>query len=312
MRKVQTKTVDPTGELLLLWTGLLHERQHEMRTELISIATDTLPLDGAFYLPDAEPSGAAMLFHGNTMNFYVGAPRFLPPVLTSLGLACLAFNRRGHDILSIRDSRAAEGAAFQLTREGIEDNNYAARWLSERGFSRPVVIGHSNGGMLAVKHVSDHPETPALVLLSAHGGGRDGVRRTSRAGMLAGDRLDEITAQARTLVAAGRGRELMLVPGWWYVISAESFLDRMTEMPDVLELAPTIRCPTLFIRGDEEDPETYPAERFKEHTGGPCDVEIVPNCNHFYVGREATICKAVSGWLVRTLNIGAEKTSCLN
>jgi hypothetical protein len=73
----------------------------------------------------------------------------------------------------------------------------------------------------------------------------------------------------------------------------------------VLELAPTIRCPTLFIRGDEESPETYPAERFKERAGGPCDVEIVPNCNHFYVGREATICKVVSGWLVRTLNIGA-------
>jgi pimeloyl-ACP methyl ester carboxylesterase len=124
--------------------------------------------------------------------------------------------------------------------------------------------------------------------------------------MLAGDRLDEITAQARALIAAGRGRELMLVPGWWYVISAESFLDRMTEMPDVLELAPTIRCPTLFIRGDEESPEIYPAERFKERAGGLCEVEIVPNCNHFYVGREATICKLVSGWLVRTLNIGAE------
>jgi hypothetical protein len=26
--------------------------------------------------------GAVLLFHGNTMNFYVGAPRFLPPVLT--------------------------------------------------------------------------------------------------------------------------------------------------------------------------------------------------------------------------------------
>jgi pimeloyl-ACP methyl ester carboxylesterase len=279
-----------------------------MRTELISIATNTLPLDGAFYLPEAEPSVAVILFHGNTMNFYVGAPRFLPPVLTRLGFACLAFNRRGHDILSIRDSRSAEGAAFQLTKEGIEDNNYAARWLAERGFSCPVVIGHSNGGMLAVKHVSDHPETPAMVLLSAHGGGRDGVQRTSRAGMLAGDRLDEITAQARALVAAGRGRELMLVPGWWYVISAESFLDRMTEMPDVLQLAPTIHCPTLFIRGDEENPETYPAERFKERAGGPCDVEIVPNCNHFYVGREARICKVVSGWLIRTLNIGARES----
>src|SRR5438270_12715521 len=111
--------------------------------------------------------------------------------------------------------------------------------------------------------------------------------------MLPGDRLDEITAQARALVAAGCGRELMRAPGWWYVISAESFLDRMTEMPDVLELAPAIRCPTLFIRGDEESPETYPAEQFKERAGGPCDVEIVPNCNHFAVGGGAAICELV-------------------
>lgn len=275
-----------------------------MRTELISIATDTLPLDGAFHRPDGDSiSGAVMLFHGNTMNFYIGAPRFLPPVLTRLGFACLAFNRRGHDILSIRDSRAAEGAAFQLTREGIEDNKYAADWMAQRGFRHPIIIGHSNGGMLAVKHVSDHPETPAMVLLSAHGGGRDGVQRTSRAGMLADDRLEEITTHARALVSAGRGRKLMLVPGWWYVISAESFLDRMTEMPDVLELAPTIRCPTLFIRGDEENPDNYPAERFKERSGGPCDVEIVENCNHFYVGREAAVSELVSGWLAKRLDV---------
>lgn len=276
-----------------------------MRTELISIETDTLPLDGALHRPDGgEAAGAVLLFHGNTMNFYVGAPRFLPPVLTRLGLACLAFNRRGHDILSIRNSRAAEGAAFQLTREGIADNRYAADWLEARGFPPPIVIGHSNGGMLAVKHVADHPNTPAMVLLSAHGGGRDGLARTSRAGLLAGDRLHEITEQARSLVAAGRGRELMLVPGWWYVITAESFLDRVTEMPDVLELAPAIRCPTLFIRGDQEDPDTYPGQAFQRRAGGPCDVEIVANCDHFYVGREDAICEIVQHWLIRTLKLG--------
>ena len=54
-----------------------------MRTELVTIETETTPLDGAFYLPDDGPVlGGVLLFHGNTMNFYVGAPRFLPPVLT--------------------------------------------------------------------------------------------------------------------------------------------------------------------------------------------------------------------------------------
>lgn len=275
-----------------------------MRTELVSIPTDTTPLDGAFHWPDrGDVAGAALLFHGNTMNFYTGAPRFLPPVLTRLGLACLAFNRRGHDILSIRDSRAAEGAAFQLTREGIADNRIAAEWLAAKGFAAPVVIGHSNGGMLAVQHVVDHPNTRALVLLSAHGGGRNSVPLSCKAGLFAGDRLDELTAEARARVKAGRGRQLMLMPGWWYVISAESFLDRLTEMPDVLALAPQVKCPTLYVRGDKEPPANYPAEAFKAGAGGPCDVEIVADCDHFYVGREAAVAELVAGWLARRLGL---------
>ena len=272
-----------------------------MRTELISMPTETTPLDGALHLPDRNVTGAVLLFHGNTMNFYVGAPRFLPPALTAMGYACLAFNRRGHDILSIRDSRAAEGAAFQLTQEGIDDNRTAAEWMKAQGFPAPVIIGHSNGGMLAVPHVVAHPDTPALILLSAHGGGRDGLRRTSQSGLMAGDRLEELTAQAHSMVAAGRGRDLMLMPGWWYVITAESFLDRNTQMPDTLELAPRVTCPVLYLRGDQESPANYPAEAFRDRAGGPCEVNIIPNCDHFYRGREDAVIDRVTAWLRKTL-----------
>jgi len=276
-----------------------------MRATLVTIPTDTTPLDGVFYEPEgAATVGAALLFHGNTMNFYVGAPRFLPPTLTRLGLACLAFNRRGHDILGIRDSRAAEGAAYQLTREAIADNRLAAEWLAAKGFSRPVVIGHSNGGTLAVQHVADHPETPALVLLSAHCGGKSLVARASKTGLMAGDRLDEITAQAHALMAAGRGRELMQLPGWWYVITAESFVDLLGELPDILELAPRIVCPVLYLRGDQEPAELYPAEEFQRRAGGPSEIEIVRNCGHFYVGREDAVVELVTGWLARTMPAG--------
>ena len=261
------------------------------------MATPTAPLEGAWYEPEGRPArSAALLFHGNTMNFYTGAPRFLPPALAERGIASLAFNRRGHDILAIRDSRAAEGAAFQFFSEAIQDNRIAAAWLAGQGFPRPVVIGHSNGGMLAVRHVADHPETPALVLLSAHCGGRNMLPLASRAGLLAQDRLEEFTEKARQLVAAGRGRDLLLLPGWWYVASAESFLD-LANCPDILELAPRIRCPVLYLRGDQEPRDLYPAEEFARRCSGPCTVEIVPRCDHFYVGREAAIGEIVCPWL---------------
>ena len=64
---------------------------------------------------------------------------------------------------------------------------------------------------------------------------------------MAGGRLDEIMAQARAMVADGRGRDLLLMPGWWYAASAESFLDRMVSMPAILDLASRITCPVLFV-----------------------------------------------------------------
>lgn len=278
-----------------------------MRAELVSIPTDTIPLDGLYYEPEGgNARGAVLLFHGNAMNFYTCAMRFLPPALVELGLACLAFNRRGHDILSTRNSRIAEGAAYQLAREGIEDNRIAARWMAARGFPAPVVIGHSNGGMLAVRHVADHPQTPALVLLSAHGGGKNIVQRGGKSGLMVGERVEEFAERAREMVKAGRGRELMLMPGWWYAISAESFLDRLTETPDILELAPKVKCPTLYVRADQEPRDGYPAEDFMARSGGPCTLEVVPSCDHYYNGREDAVVQIVSSWLRDALRLSAD------
>jgi pimeloyl-ACP methyl ester carboxylesterase len=273
-----------------------------MRLELVSIPTSTLPLDGLFYEPDGgATAGSVLLFHGNTMNFYVGAPRFLPPALTRLGFACLAFNRRGHDMMSTRNSRKAEGGAFQVTREAIEDNTIAARWMADRGHAQPVVIGHSNGGMLGVRHTVDHPNTRALVLLSAGRGGATTVQSGGTEGLLAGDRFDEIHARARELVAAGRGKELLLLPGWWYVITAESFIDRLTEVPDTLALAPKVKCPILCIRGDKENAERYPAEAFARAATAPATARVIENCDHFYNGREDAVAEVVTSWLAETL-----------
>jgi pimeloyl-ACP methyl ester carboxylesterase len=275
-----------------------------MRLELVSIETDAEPLAGLYYEPEGgATAGAALVMHGNCKNFYTGPSRFLPPRLVQAGFACLAYNRRGHDVVVTPHGRDPGGGAFQLIREAIDDNRRAADWLARRGFPAPVVVGHSNGGMLAIRHCAERPETPAMVLLSAHVGGRDFVERVSRGGLLARDRVDEIARRARELTAAGRGRELIVLPGWYWVISAESFVDILTNVPDGLAFAPQIRCPVLTIRGDKEPKEAYPAEEFAARAGGRCDVRILPNCDHFYTGVESHVCDVVTAWLAETLRL---------
>ena len=268
-----------------------------MPTELISIPTDTQPLDGAFHRPQGAARGAVLLFHGNTGNFYSGPLRFLPPRLVEEGFACLAFNRRGHDVITTLPGKLAGGGAFQTAAEGIADNDCAAAYLTAHGFDSPAVVGHSNGGMLGAQFAVDHPETSALVLLSAHAGGPNTYRRGCAAGEMAHDEGDEYLARARTLVADGRGDELMLLPNWWFVISAASLVDRHENTPDLLNNARSIRCPSLFLVGDLESTEVYPAEEFARRAAGPAEARVLEGCDHWYTGLENEVGDAVAGWL---------------
>jgi len=270
----------------------------EVRIETVSIETDTTPLDGLLYLPaTGDLRGAVQLMHGNTMNFYVGPPRFLPRYLTQLGLACLAYNRRGHDVLSNRNSRDLEGGAYQTLAQAITDNRLARGWLNDRGFPPPFVVGHSNGGMLGVRHVVDWADTPGLVLLSAHRGGKGIMRLMADNGLMAADRYGEITDSARRLVAEGNGNQLMLVPGWWYVISATTYVEYLDHCPDTVELAAQIPCETLIVRSQEEPAEVYPTEELAERSPHAVTIKILDAGGHYYVGGEQQVGVTVASWI---------------
>lgn len=269
-----------------------------MNIELVSIATDTYPLDGLFYTPrDRLAKVATLFFHGNCHNFYTGPSRFMTERLISDGIACLAFNRRGHDMVTSLHGRDIGGGSFQLAHEAIADNRYAAEWLKGRGFEDHILIGHSNGGVLAAQHCADHAETRALVLLSAHRGGPGITSVLSEAGLFGKDQLQALIEKAMNMVEMGRGKELLLLPGWWWVISAESLLDYSRYMPATLDNAHKITAPVLYICGDQEPPELYPAEAFAAVCAGPCEVSIIPDCDHFYTGHEEEMSGRVAQWL---------------
>jgi pimeloyl-ACP methyl ester carboxylesterase len=270
-----------------------------MNIDLISITTDTHQLDGLFYKPSKahEVKPVTQIFHGNTMNFYTGCSKFMPPTLAALGYFCLTYNRRGHDILAIRDSRNIEGGAIQLTSEAINDNIYARDWLLNKGYNAPICIGHSNGGVLATKHAATFQDTPALILLSAHIGGKRMLPIASSKGLFGADKLTDILKLAKQMISDGREDEIIQLPGWYWVTSPRSIIDLSQNLPDLLSEASQIKCPVLFIRGDQEPTDLYPAEQFKEKCTSTVDIVVLKNSNHFYVGKESEVNRIVCDWL---------------
>ena len=72
-------------------------------------------------------------------------------------------------------------------------------------------------------------------------------------------------------------------------------------MPNTVETAPDITCPSLYIRGDLEIPEAYPAEDFAAASSGKCDVQIIKNCDYFFRNKEDEVKHIVRNWIIKTL-----------
>jgi alpha/beta superfamily hydrolase len=115
--------------------------------------------------------------------------------------------------------------------------------------------------------------------------------------------LPEILARARQMVAEGKGKQLMVLPGWWWVASAESILDYSDNMPNTLENASRMRLPVLFLRGDQDPEDVYPAETFASQCASPCQAVVVPACDHFYTGNERQVSALVADWLRKTCGL---------
>jgi pimeloyl-ACP methyl ester carboxylesterase len=271
-----------------------------MHTELMTFeASDGFPLDGLLHTAESGSGDrAALIVHGKTMNFYTCLGRILPPHLVRLGWSCLAMNRRGHDLGGIRNGRASYGGAWERFADSQLDIAGGMAELTRRGFRRIVLIGHSFGGISSAAYAADHPDgVAALGLCSAGRGGREYLVQVSRAGELARDRHAEVDAEARRLVAQGRGDQMIALPGWWYAITAASWVDLSENVPATAESARRYPGPVLALRGSKEPRDNYPAEKVAEACGPRATLAVIPGADHFYNGAQAELAKAVCDWL---------------
>ena len=121
-------------------------------------------------------------------------------------------------------------------------------------------------------------------------------------GLFGAEKLPEILDKAKNMIADGKADDIMCLPGWYWITTPRSLLDLSQNLPHLIAEASKISCPVLFIRGDQEPEDLYPAMSFKDTCNAQVDVVTIKNSDHFYVGTEAIVNKTICDWL-KKLNL---------
>ncbi|HTS07725.1 MAG TPA: alpha/beta hydrolase [Candidatus Eisenbacteria bacterium] len=143
--------------------------------------------------------------------------------------------------------------------------------LKQLRIEKPILVGHSDGGSIALIHAGTHNHLRGLVLLAPHVFVEDlSVQSIAKAKVaFETTKLPEMLARHhRDAGATFRG---------WNNI----WLDPAFRGWNIEEYLPRIKCPTLVIQGlDDQYGTMAQIEAIRKQSGGKVEVLALPNCAH--------------------------------
>ena len=145
--------------------------------------------------------------------------------------------------------------------------------LAACGIERPVLIGHSDGGSIALLFAAAFPERPAACITEA---AHVFVEEVTLAGIREAAALWETTDLKDRLARYHGDRTESVFRGWTETWLRPDFRDW-----DMTDRLPAITCPLLVIQGEDDEYGT-PAqvEAIVAGSGGPAEALLVPDCGH--------------------------------
>jgi len=192
--------------------------------------------------------------------------RDVPERLVALtGLPALVYDRHGH---GLSDRMARRREPDYLDRESFD---ILPRVLAECGIADPILVGHSDGGSIALLHASRHP-VRALVSEAAH----VFVETVTLAGIKEASIAWRETDLPRRLGKYHGDKMEAVFSAWADCWQSEPFTSWNME-----STLPGVACPVLIIQGAGDEYGTV-AQVAAIATGitGPASVMMVPGCNH--------------------------------
>ena len=260
-------------------------------------------LEGVAISPTGPTRDVAVVaVHGHTGTFYRPSLVLSGRALAERGYACISGNNRGHDfgtVLSDQQGRnRLGGAAWEAFGESPMDLGAWLSYAEGLGYSQLALMGRSLGALKVAYYQAKRQDPRVMALIAVSPPLRAGVTKL------------EIAERARSMVAEGRGQELM---PWGTFRAGAGTLSAQTQAEhtdlnlDVYgdhtpnPLVASIRCPILATLGTEEtwvgtasDLETI---RRNATSAARVDTRLFEGADHNYVGHEAALGTAIADWL---------------
>jgi pimeloyl-ACP methyl ester carboxylesterase len=159
------------------------------------------------------------------------------------------------------------------------------------GIENPVLVGHSDGGSIAIIYAGAHDRVLGLVLMAPHVFVED-----LSVASIADAKIAFQTTDLREKLARHHRDAERTFWGW-----NDIWLDPEFREWNIEEYLPPITCPTLVIQGLEDQYGTMAqVNAIRSQSGGPVEVLALENCMHSpQRDQPEKVLEAIAGFVAR-------------
>lgn len=292
---------------------------------------DHLSLPGLLFEPDYQTKTAVLYLHGMSGSVFYSTEKMniFAKHITTQGMSFFPFNNRGAHLIQrfsyekgVEKIRLLQGSAYEAIHDCILDINAAVEFLSEKGYAKFFLIGHSTGAnkICVYDYYTKRKDNPFLGYGLLSGGDDTGLYYQS----LGKQKFKTLLARCRLYIKNKKGDSLVppvLVNG--DLISYQSLFDMINPEGDYnifpfldamqsLHLSKKslfreynhITLPTLVIYGEQDEymfgVTKQCVELLRKHKNekSQTEFEIIPDANHQFSAHKEVLVKQILAWLV--------------